>query len=106
MYCTTKRASPVAQLRTEAGENLNKTLDGVYPLIAGAVTEEQKERLLAHLKSEAEMFTPVGISAVDRTASYYITNGYWNGKRLDRAPVVRLENHAGPRRDGFCVEDR
>lgn len=70
---------PVAQLRTEAGENLNKTLDGVYPLIAGAVTEEQKERLLAHLKSEAEMFTPVGISAVDRTASYYITNGYWNG---------------------------
>ncbi len=70
---------PVGQLCTEEGENLNKTLDGVYPLLAGAVTGRQQERLLAHLKSEQEMFTSVGISAVDRTASYYIPNGYWNG---------------------------
>lgn len=70
---------PVGQLRTPDGENLNKTMDGVYPLVAGAVTPLQKERLLAHLKNETELFTPVGISAVDRTASYYLTNGYWNG---------------------------
>ncbi len=65
--------------KTEKGENLNKTMDGIYPIIAGAVTKEQRERILSHLKSEKEMFTPVGISAVDRTASYYVTNGYWNG---------------------------
>ena len=65
--------------KTENGENLNKTMDGVYPIIAGAVTKAQQERILSHLKSEKEMFTPVGISAVDRTASYYVTNGYWNG---------------------------
>ena len=67
------------QYRTADGENLNKTMDGIYPIIAGAVTEEQKSRILGHLKSDDEMFTPVGISAVDKTASYYITNGYWNG---------------------------
>lgn len=70
---------PVAQYRNAQGENLNKTMDGIYPIIAGAVTNEQKNRILAHLKSDDEMFSPVGISAVDKTASYYITNGYWNG---------------------------
>lgn len=71
--------NPVEQFRTQDGENLNKTMDGIYPLIAGAVTPTQRERILGHLKSEQEMFTPVGISAVDRTAGYYVTNGYWNG---------------------------
>lgn len=71
--------NPVAQFRNRDGENLNKTMDGIYPLIAGAVTPAQRERILGHLKSESEMFTPVGISAVDRTAGYYVTNGYWNG---------------------------
>ena len=71
--------NPVRQFRTEGGENLNKTMDGIYPLIAGAVTPAQRERILSHLKSEDEMFTSVGISAVDRTAGYYVTNGYWNG---------------------------
>ena len=69
----------VAQYRNAQGENLNKTMDGIYPIIAGAVTTEQRDRILAHLKSDDEMFSPVGISAVDKTASYYITNGYWNG---------------------------
>lgn len=67
------------QYRNANGENLNKTMDGIYPIIAGAVTESQKARILGHLKSDNEMFSPVGISAVDKTASYYITNGYWNG---------------------------
>ena len=67
------------QYRNANGENLNKTMDGIYPIIAGAVTDSQKARILGHLKSDDEMFSPVGISAVDKTASYYITNGYWNG---------------------------
>lgn len=74
-----ENGKPKEQLRTSDGENLNKTIDGLYPLIAGAVTEKQKTRLLAHLKNDAELFTPVGISAVDRSAGYYAENGYWNG---------------------------
>ena len=62
--------------KTEQGENLNKTMDGIYPIIA---VTAQRDRILAHLKSDDEMFSPVGISAVDKSASYYITNGYWNG---------------------------
>ncbi|MCH5191091.1 MAG: hypothetical protein J1F23_02900 [Oscillospiraceae bacterium] len=65
--------------KTEQGENLNKTMDGIYPIIAGAVTPAQRDRILGHLKSDDEMFSSVGISAVDKSASYYITNGYWNG---------------------------
>ena len=74
-----ENGNPKEQYRNAQGENLNKTMDGIYPIIAGAVTEEQKARILGHLQSDDEMFSPVGISAVDKTASYYITNGYWNG---------------------------
>lgn len=35
--------------------------------------------MLAHLKSEKELWTNVGISTVDQSASYYRDNGYWNG---------------------------
>ncbi len=71
--------APLGHFLADNGENLNKTMDGIYPIVAGAVTESQRERILAHLKNPQEMFTPVGISAVDRTAGYYVTNGYWNG---------------------------
>lgn len=71
--------NPEGILKNEDGENMNKTLDGVYPLIAGACESEKSKILLSHLKSENELFTPVGISAVDRSASYFSTNGYWNG---------------------------
>ncbi len=74
-----ENGNPKEQYRNAKGENLNKTMDGIYPIIAGAVTKNQKERILSHLKSDDEMFSPVGISAVDKSASYFITNGYWNG---------------------------
>lgn len=34
---------------------------------------------LAHLKSTKELFSPVGLTAVDMSASYYRDDGYWNG---------------------------
>ncbi len=74
-----EQGQAVEQYRNAQGENLNKTMDGIYPIIAGAVTNDQRDRILTHLKSDDEMFSPVGISAVDKSASYYITNGYWNG---------------------------
>ena len=66
-------------LRTEAGENYNKGVDGVTPLIAGICSKEQEKQLLKHLKSAEELWSPVGISTVDMSASYYYDNGYWNG---------------------------
>lgn len=71
--------NPVEQLRTDDGENLNKTMDGIYPLIAGITDENQTEKILIHIQSEDEMMSKVGISAVNMTAGYYATNGYWNG---------------------------
>lgn len=67
------------QLKNASGENMNKTMDGVYPLIAGVTDEKQTQKILAHLKSEEEMMSRVGVSAVNMKASYYADNGYWNG---------------------------
>lgn len=74
-----KDYNPTEIFRTEDGENLNKGLDGIYPIIAGACNEEQKKAILAHLESEKEMLSPYGISAVDQSAGYFKVNGYWNG---------------------------
>lgn len=70
---------PTHKYVTPEGENLNKGLDGIYPIIAGVCDENQKKKILAHLQNDKEMHTPFGISAVDMTASYYKINGYWNG---------------------------
>ena len=64
---------------TSDGENVNKGLDGIYPIIAAACNEEQKTAILSHLQSEKEMLSPFGISAVDQSAGYFKVNGYWNG---------------------------
>ena len=74
-----KDYKPTGFMLTEDGENLNKGLDGIYPIIAGACNEEQREAILGHLKNEKEMLSPYGISAVDMTAGYFMVNGYWNG---------------------------
>ena len=70
---------PYKKYTTAYGENLNKGLDGIYPIIAGICSEEQKEKIIAHLTDEKSMHSPFGISAVDMNASYYMVNGYWNG---------------------------
>lgn len=74
-----ENGNPKEQLRSENGENMNKTMDGIYPLIAGITDENQTEKILSHIMSEEEMMSKVGISAVNMTAGYYATNGYWNG---------------------------
>ena len=74
-----KDYNPTGFMLTENGENLNKGLDGIYPIIAGACDNEQREAILGHLKNEKEMLSPYGISAVDMTAGYFMVNGYWNG---------------------------
>ena len=66
-------------MRTDSGENYNKGMDGIYPLVAGAVYGDRKRRLIEHIKNPKEMWSRAGISAVDMSASYYFDDGYWNG---------------------------
>lgn len=66
-------------MRTADGENFNKGMDGIYPIVAGAVEGERKKKLLEHIKNPNEMWSQAGISAVDMSASYYFDDGYWNG---------------------------
>jgi hypothetical protein len=61
------------------GANFNMGLDGVSPLMAGICTMEQQNVLLEKLFSPKKLWTPAGISAVDQSAPYYKTDGYWNG---------------------------
>ncbi len=70
---------PTGVYRTKTGENLNKGLDGIYPLIAGVLDPAQEQAILGHLTSPKEMLSPYGISAVDQSAGYFMVNGYWNG---------------------------
>ena len=47
--------------------------------MADACTETQKQALAEKIMSAAHMWTPIGISVVDQSASYYRPDGYWNG---------------------------
>ena len=71
--------NPKGILRHSSGKNYNMGLDGAYPLVAGICTRKQEERLLGHLSSKNELFSRIGISAVDQSAPYYRIDGYWNG---------------------------
>ena len=70
---------PIGIYRTDAGVNFDMGLDGVTPLVAGIVSPEQAETLLAHLFTAGQLWSPCGITAVDQTAPYYRIDGYWNG---------------------------
>ncbi|TDQ36112.1 MGH1-like glycoside hydrolase domain-containing protein [Aureibacillus halotolerans] len=63
----------------ESGQNYNMGLDGLYPLVAGICTPEQERRLTSYLGDEQRLWTPIGLTTVDRKAPYYKKEGYWNG---------------------------
>ena len=70
---------PEGIFRAADGSNFNMGLDGVSPLLAGIGSPEQKESMVSKIFSKEHMWTPYGISTVDRSASYYRVDGYWNG---------------------------
>ncbi|MCB0689158.1 MAG: hypothetical protein KDC53_21620, partial [Saprospiraceae bacterium] len=59
--------------------NYNMGLGGASPLISGICTEDQKKAILSHLMTKGEIWSDVGLSAVDQSAPYYSNEGYWNG---------------------------
>lgn len=79
-YVTTDAQGKINGIRRYAdGSNYNMGLDGTSPLIAGAATAEQRKILWDKVQSPEHLWTPYGISAVDQSASYFTTDGYWNG---------------------------
>jgi len=71
--------APAGVLRHESGANFNMGMDGASPLVAGICSPEQEARLVAALMSDTHMWSPCGLSTVDRAAPYYRDDGYWNG---------------------------
>ena len=74
-----KDGNPDGFFRYVDGSNYNMGLDGTSPLIADAVTLEQKNILWEKVQSKEHLWTNAGISTVDISASYYTPDGYWNG---------------------------
>lgn len=71
--------TPIGPWRSPAGENFNMGLDGVSPLVADICSPTQVQRLIDNVMTPGRLWTPSGITAVDRRASYSSKTGYWNG---------------------------
>lgn len=70
---------PSGFFRYKDGSNFNMGLDGVSPIVAGICTDSQVNSLLEKIFNTKRLWSDVGISTVDRSASYYSIEGYWNG---------------------------
>lgn len=66
-------------LRTPAGENANLGLDGISPLVTGALLPNERDPMLERLFSRSHLWTDTGVTTVDLGASYARRDGYWNG---------------------------
>jgi len=75
-----KDGVPTGILRDVHGVNFNMGLDGVCPLVAGICSRDQEDAILAKLFSPHHLWDGIGITTVDRKASYYSNHGYWNGR--------------------------
>ncbi len=70
---------PEGILRHESGANYDMGLDGASPLFAGVCDAAQETALIDRLASPERLWTPIGLSTVDRSAPYFRADGYWNG---------------------------
>lgn len=74
-----EKGNPSGLMRHESGVNYNMGLDGAYPLVAGICAPDRGEAIVRHLNDPAGLWSPIGLTAVDRSAPYYSCDGYWNG---------------------------
>ena len=72
-----EKGQPSGFLKYKDGSDYNQGFDGIYPYIAGITDGIQDARILANVKDG--MMTPIGLGVVDTRASYYRSDGYWNG---------------------------
>lgn len=74
-----REGRPTGPLLHASGEDFNRGLDGIYPLIAGICTPEQESLFIRRLSDPAVFWSRCGVSTVDQSAPYFSTEGYWNG---------------------------
>lgn len=77
--CHDASGRPTGILRDKTGRNHNMGLGGASPLFAGACTDAQAQTIWENLESAEHLWTDCGLSTVDQSASYYRSDGYWNG---------------------------
>jgi len=77
LYDASKK--PTGKLLYQDKVNMDMGFDGLSPLVAGITTSVQTIRMVSHLKTQGEIWSNTGLSAVDQTAPYYSNSGYWNG---------------------------
>ncbi len=70
---------PTGQWHSAQGENFNMGLDGISPLVADICTPAQLRKLIDNMMTPGRLWTPHGLTAVDQRASYFSSEGYWNG---------------------------
>ena len=73
------QGTPSGILRDDTGANFNMGLDGTYPLTAGICLPAQEAKILERLFSPQHLWMDIGITTVDQSAPYFISDGYWNG---------------------------
>lgn len=74
-----EKGNPIGFYRHDSGENYNRGLDGVSPLVTGEMDEAHVSRMLQNLFNTEELWTEIGFSTVSLSAAYYDDAGYWNG---------------------------
>ncbi len=74
-----QEGQPLHILKYDDKVNYDMTFDGAYPLVAGICNKDQEEKILASLESDKHLWSNAGLTAVDQSAPYYRTDGYWNG---------------------------
>jgi hypothetical protein len=71
--------TPIDIMKYKNKVNYNMGLGGTSPLVSGIATPKQQQKMVNHLKNPKEIWTDVGLSAVDQSAPYFKIDGYWNG---------------------------
>lgn len=74
-----REGRPTGSLLHASGEDFNRGLDGIYPLVAGICTPEQESLFIRRLRDPAVFWSRCGVSTVDQSAPYFSAEGYWNG---------------------------
>jgi Mannosylglycerate hydrolase MGH1-like glycoside hydrolase domain len=69
----------VDRLMFGENEDYNRGLDGLSPLFCGSLPEQISSQLIDTIADKDRFFTEIGLSTVDRQASYFNPEGYWNG---------------------------
>lgn len=77
--CHNADGQPTGHLVDTNGVNFNRGFDGISPLVGGVNDPGREERLIEKLQTPGILWSNHGLTAVDQSAPYFNSDGYWNG---------------------------